>query len=226
MKKIWATFVISLLFMVPSRSEAIEYPIISAAIHGGWGQNQLESGFFLNGFMRYSVEAYVPGLHFDVGFSPSFYNSLKDEEIKNPDPNTELRTITMNMRNHIAYLGSSIHIKPFTKFASIYVGGGLDISFINVSESVTDKYWDPVANEYQEEEVSKTDLLSEIVPGVHLLGGLRFFIGNFGTLDLEVRQTYSNVDAEKWMNEESREAYGDKSWNNFIVNMGLSVFIF
>lgn len=218
--------VIVFLLMIPCAGNAIDYPIISAGIQGGWGQNELESAFFINGFMRYSVEAYFPGLHFEAGFSPSFFNSLSKEEINNPDPVTELRTIMVKMRDHVAYIGSSMHIKPFTKFASLYIGGGVDINFIKVNESVTDKYWDSVANKYQEEQVSDKDILNEILPGFHVCGGLRFLIGKFGTLDLEVRQTFVDVGEENWTNDEFRELYSDKSWNNFGVNIGMSVFIF
>jgi len=219
-------FLFVLLSIIPLSLFAVEYPIVSAGIQGGWGQNELEDGFFINGFMRYLVAAYFPGLHLDAGFSPSFFNSLKEREIKNPDPQTDTRTISMNMRNHIAYIGSSLHIKPFTKFASIYIGGGVDLNFINVNESVKDKYWDPVAGEYQEEEVSKDDILNKVIPGFHAMGGIRFLLGDFGTLDFEARQTFVNVNDDEWKSEDALEEYGGKSWNNFGVNIGISIFIF
>ena len=210
-------------FSVPAL--AVDYPIISMGVNGGWGENELRDGFFMRGFLRYSLEAYIPGFQVEAGFAPSFFGALDKEEEKNPDPETELRTTEMKIRDSYATLSGAFHVNPFSSLAVLYFGGGVNFNFIKVKRTVTDKYWDPIGEEYQEEEIDSSDLLTVNQPGFHALGGVRFLLGKFGSFDIEARQTFVNVDKNDW-EIDVRDKYGDKSWNTLTINLGLTIFIF
>ena len=183
-----------LIFVFSVQAFAVDYPIISIGVNGGWGENELKDGLFMRGFVRYSLEAYIPGLQIEAGFSPSFFNALEKEEEKNPDEETELRTTELKMRDSYALVSGAFHIRPFGEMTVLYIGGGFNFNFINVKKTVTDKYWDPEGEKYQEEEIDSSDLLNVNVPGFHVIAGVRILLGKFGSLDIEARQTFLNVD--------------------------------
>lgn len=216
-----------LLFSISSASLfAVDYPIIAIGFNGGLGQNELAKGALGRAFLRYSLEAYLPGFQIDIGYAASFYAPLKDSVIVNPDPTTERRTIQDRIRDHFPAISGAFHFKPFGAMTTVYVGGGAQLHFLSANRKTTDRYWDAEAEKYQEMEIDKVSLLSQTKIGYHLLGGLRFSVGNFGTLDVEARQTFLTVAPSDWDDSQSKKSWGQKSWNNFSVSAGLTVFIF
>jgi len=205
---------------------AIDYPIISFGINGGWGQNELTKGTFGRLFLRYSLEAYLPGFQIEAGYAGSYYNVLRDSVIINPEPGTERRRIKTRIYNNYPALTGTFHLQPFGESTIIYFGGGAQIHLVSAEKKTTDRYWDEVAEKYQQQEIDKVTLLDQTKFGYHLLGGLRLALGGFGTLDLEVRQTFLDVSADDWEDEEASELWGEKSWNNLSVNLGLTIYIF
>jgi len=205
---------------------AIEYPIISIGLNGGWGLSELAKGAFGRVFLRYSLEAYLPGFQVEVGYAGSYYNNLKEIVIPNPDPIVDKRTIKTKIYDNYPTVGGTIHLRPFGESTIIYFGGGGQIHFLASDKKTIDRYWDEVAEQYQEIEEDKVNLLSQVKFGFHFLGGLRFALGKFGTVDLEVRQTFLDVAADDWDEEEAGKLWGEKSWNNFSVNVGLTVYLF
>lgn len=228
MKRIlFISFIISFLIIsIPSVIFAIEYPIISLGINGGWGQNELTPGVFGRAFLRYSLEAYIPGFQIEAGFTTSFYNVLDDSVILNPDPVVEKRTIKTHIYDRYPAVSGTFHLQPFGESTIIYFGGGAQIHFLTSDQKTTDRYWDDEAKKYQESEMGKVTLLNQTKFGYHFLGGLRFVLGGFGTFDLEVRQTFLTVSVDDWENLVAGQLWGNKSWNNLSMNLGLTVYIF
>lgn len=220
-------FITSLLdISIPSKIFAVEYPIISIGINGGWGQSELTKGIFGRAFLRYSIEAYIPGFQIEVGYAGSFYSVLNDSAIVNPDPVVERRTIRTRIYDNYPAISGTFHLRPFGESILFYFGGGGQIHFLSSDRKTTDRYWDEEAEKYQETEIDKITLLDQIKFGYHFLGGLRLVLGGFGTADLEVRKTFLNVSADDWDDKAASELWGGKSWNNLSVNVGLSIFIF
>ncbi len=220
-------FITSLLIIsIPFKILAVEYPIIAIGLNGGWGQSELASGALGRAFLRYSLEAYIPGFQVEVGFAGSFYSALDDSMIFNPDPVVEKRTITTHVHDWHPGLSATFHLRPFGESAIIYFGGGAQIHFLSSDRKTTDRYWDEEAETYQETEIDQTTLLDQTKFGYHCLGGLRLSLGSFGTADLEVRKTFVNVSADDWDNKEASKLWSGKSWNNLSVNLGLTVYIF
>ena len=215
-----------LLFSMSTKIFAVEYPVISLGINAGWGQNELAKGVFGRAFLRYSLEAYIPGFHVDVGFTGSYYNSLEEIVIPDPDPVVDERTIKTKIYDYYPTISGTFHLKPFGESAMIYFGGGGQVHFLSSDKKTIDRYWDEVAEKYQENEEDKVNLLSQVKFGYHLMGGLRVALGKFGTVDLEVRQTFLEVMADDWDDAEASQLWGEKSWNNFSVNLGMTVYIF
>lgn len=215
-----------LLFSFSSTLFAVEYPIISIGFNGGWGQNELAKGVFGRAFLRYSLEAYIPGFHVEVGYAGSYYNNLKEIVIPDPDTIVDERTIKTKIYDNYPTVSGTIHLRPFGESTIIYFGGGVQIHFLSSDKKSIDRYWDEVAKQYQETEEDKVNLLNQVKFGYHLIGGLRFALGKFGTVDLEVRQTFLDVAADDWDDVEASKLWGEKSWNNFSVNLGLTVYVF
>lgn len=221
------SFILSLLICpISSKIFAVEYPIISIGLNGGWGQNKLANGAFGRAFLRYSLEAYIPGFHIEAGYAGSFYNALKDTVIFNPDPIVERRTIKTRIYDYYPAISGTFYLRPFGESTIIYFGGGAQMHFLSSDRKTTDRYWDDEAEKYQETEVAKVTLLDQTKFGYHLLGGLRFVLGGFGTVDLEVRKTFLDVSANDWDDEQSSQSWGEKSWNNLSVNLGFTIYIF
>ncbi len=217
--------IVLVIFVFSVPAIAVDYPIISMGVNGGWGENDLSDGFFMRGFLRYSLEAYIPGFQIEAGFAPSFFGALDKEDEKNPDPETELRTTEMKIRDSYATLSGAFHVSSFGSMTVLYFGGGVNFNFIKAKRTVTDKYWDPIGEEYQEKEIDSSELLILNQPGFHALGGIRFLLGTFGSFDIEARQTFVNVDKNEW-EADVRDQYGNKSWDTVTVNLGLTLFIF
>ncbi len=226
MKRLIIFVIAILLFSNIHSLFAVEYPIISIGINGGWGQSELSKGRFGRAFLRYSLEAYIPGFQIEVGYAGSFYSVLKDSVIMNPEPGTEQRKIITRIYNNYPALTGTFHLRPFGESTIIYIGGGAQFHFLSADNKTTDRYWDDQAEKYQEAEIAETTLMDQTKLGYHLLGGLRFALGGFGSFDLEARQTFLNVVLEDWNDDLARQLWGDKSWNNFSVNLGLTIFIF
>ena len=205
---------------------AIDYPVISIGVNAGVGQNELARGALGRAFLRYSLEAYIPGFQVEVGYAASFYNPMKDSVILNPDPATERRTIQDRIRDNFPTITGSFNLKPFGEMTTVYFGGGAQIHFLSANRKTIDRYWDEEAEKYQETEIDKVSLLNQSKIGYHLLGGLRFALGNFGTLDVEVRQTFLKVSANDWDDKQSQRLWGEKKWNNLSVSAGVTIFIF
>ena len=220
-------FLISIfLLSFTSTLFAVEYPIISIGLNGGWGQNELAKGVFGRAFLRYSLEAYIPGFQIEIGYFGSYYNVLKDTSFSPSDPVVEKRTIKTQIYDNYPAISGTLHLRPFGESTIVYFGGGAQIHFLSSDKKTMDRYWDEVAEKYQETEEDKVNLLSQLKFGYHLIGGLRFALGEFGTVDLEVRQTFLDVAVDDWDDAEAGKLWGEKSWNNFSVNLGLTVYIF
>ena len=220
-------FLISILILsFTTTLFAVEYPIISIGFNGGWGQNELAKGVFGRAFLRYSLEAYIPGFQIEVGYFGSYYNVLKDTSFSPSDPVVDKRTIKTRIYDNYPAISGTFHLRPFGESTIIYFGGGGQVHFISSDKRTIDRYWDEVAEKYQETEEDKVNLLNQVKVGYHLIGGLRFTLGKFGTVDLEVRQTFLDVAADDWDDVEASELWGEKSWNNFNVNLGMTIYIF
>lgn len=226
MRKLFFIVFTLMMLMRSSFIFGVEYPIISIGVNAGLGQNEFVKGAFGRAFLRYSLEAYIPGFQIEAGFATSFYGTLKDSVQLNPDPATERRTIQDRIYNSFPTLTGTFHLRPFGKQTTIYFGGGAQIHFLSAHRKTTDRYWDAEADKYQETEIDDIVLLDQTTIGYHALGGLRFALGNFGTLDIEARQTFLNVAAEDWFDDQSKKLWGEKNWNNFSVSAGLTVYIF
>ena len=229
MKRIVHIFLI-ILFAVPffcqTKLFAVDYPIISFGINGGYGQSPLAKGASGRAFLRYSLEAYIPGFQIEIGYASSFYTVLKDTVIQNPDETAESRKIKTGINDGYPVISGTFHLSPFGESTTIYFGGGGQFHLLSVIRSTTDRYWDDVAEKYQETEIEKVTLLDQTKFGFHLLGGVRIALGKFGSLDFEARQTFVNVSQNDWQDEEAKQLWGEKKWDNFSANVGLTIYIF
>lgn len=228
MKKRSVSLFIIVLFLFSNLTTllAVDYPIISLGFNGGWGQSELTKGAFGRVFLRYSLEAYIPGFQVEVGYAKGFYNILKEDVILNPDPIVTERKIKTKIFDNYPAIAGTFNLRPFGESTIIYFGGGAQIHFLASDKQTTDRYWDEIAEKYQKTELDKVSLLNQTKFGYHFLGGLSFILGGFGTIDLEVRQTFLDVAADDWDDVGASKLWGDKSWNNFSVNVGLTIFIF
>jgi len=216
----------STIFYPVKWSIAVDYPVVSIGVNAGYGQSELTKGFVMRAFLRYSLEAYLPGFQIDASFVPSFYDVLDRVEIRNPDPQSERRIIDTRARDFYPAVTGAFHVHPFGEMTTLYFGGGAQLHFLSVYKKTIDRYWDPVAEKYQETEMKRVTILDQVKPGYHVSGGLRFALGKFGTFDFEVRQTFLEVLANDWDESEARASWGEKRWNNLNVNLGMTIFIF
>ncbi|MDZ7263098.1 MAG: hypothetical protein ONB16_00845 [candidate division KSB1 bacterium] len=205
---------------------AVDYPIVSLGGSAGWGQSSLANGLVLKGFCRYSVEAYFPGLHFEGSVVAHFNRPLDRSEQLNPDPQTERRIIETTARDIYPALSAIMQFQPFGEMTTVFAGGGVQWHFLSAAERTTDRYWDDVAQKYQETETRRVEILQAGKPGYHLMGGLRVGLSDFGSVDLELRQTFFQVAADDWLSNAARAKWGSKSWQNFSLNVGLTIHIF
>lgn len=229
MKKIttWMlAFGVGWSLIISSPIFAVDYPIVSLGGNAGWGQSGLASGLLVRGFCRYSVEAYFPGLQFEASFAAHFYRPLATVEQMNPDPQTERRIVETMARDMYPALTALLQFQPFGEMTTVYAGGGVQWHFLSVADRTTERYWDEVAQKYQEIETRRTNVLDAAKPGYHLMGGLRVGLSNFGSLDLELRQTFVQVSANDWLSSDARTRWAGKRWDNFSLNIGMTIYIF
>lgn len=205
---------------------AVKYPVLSLGVNGGYGQNELTKGIMGRAFLRYSLEAYIPGFQIEIGYTGGYYNVLADSLIMNPDPVTERRKIQTRIYNSSPALTGTLHLKPLGESAILYFGAGAQIHFISAERKTTDRYWDNMAEKYQETEIDVATLLNQTKLGYHFLGGIRFALGEFGTVDFEVRQAFLDIASEDWDELEASKNWGEKSWNDLSVSVGITVYIF
>jgi len=204
--------------------QAIEYPIAFLSAQAGYGQNDLKSALAIKAAFRYSFEAYIPGLQIECGYSTLLFGELEDrtEKVKKDEENIYKTTI----QDHQVGLSGLLQLRPFGKTTIIFIGGGGNINFLSCDSTWTEKYWDDVAEDYQELKHDPDNLYREIVPGYHVLGGLRFLLGKWGSLDFEVNQTYLNTESTEWKTKWAEEKYGNKKWDSLRVSVGLTINIF
>ncbi len=178
-----------LAIYIPVEIFAVEYPIISLGFNGGgWGQSELAKGAFGRTFLRYSLEAYIPGFQIEVGFAGSFYSALNDSVIFDPEPIVEKRTLKTIIYDRYPAVSATFHLRPFGTSTIIYLCGGAQIHFLSSDRKTTDRYWADEAEKYQQTEIDQATLLEQTKFGYHCLGGLRFVRGGFGSANLEVRK--------------------------------------
>lgn len=224
LKKYIITIIFIVALFLTQNVKAIEYPIMFLGGNVGYGQNDLKSGLAIKGAFRYSLEAYIPGLQIETSYSTTLFQALQDTTIKldNDDENIYQTKIG----DHQIGLSALLNLHPFGKSSAVFIGGGGNINFIKADSSWTEKYWDPVAEDFQELKHDPVNLLQEAVPGFHVFGGLRFALGKFGTFDIEVRKTFLNVDESAWKVDRFRKQYGEKKWDSLNFNVGMTFFIF
>ncbi len=228
MKRVRRSWVIAIVgfWWIASKGFAVEYPIIGVGIYGGWAQNELTRGGSGKIFLRYSLEAFVPGFNVEVGYATSFYSSLADSVIFDPDPVVEKRTIKTRIADRYPMVAGVFHLRPFGENTVIFVGGGVQLHQLGCQRKTTDRYWDEMAQKYQELEVAERTLMDAMKFGYQLLAGFRFVLGGFGSLDLEMRKSFLNVSADDWQDVVASRRWGDKSWSSLNINLGLTIYIF
>jgi len=222
--KIWAVIgiVICLLLYLPSSAPAQGYHLYFLGANVGWSQNELKSALGIRGFLRYSLEAYIPGFQMETSYSTSLFKPLEEDSVFNPDKK-EWTIHQLQMHDHQIALSGCFHIKPGGGGVVVYFGGGGNLNFLKVDSSTTVKYWDPEIEDFRELKKEPVDLFKKTVFGYHLIGGLRFLAGNFGSLDIEVRKVFLPTGPEDWKTQGVREKYGEKSWDNLSVNVGFTI---
>lgn len=205
---------------------AVDYPIVALGGSAGWGQSGLGSGLQVKGFCRYSVEAYFPGLHFEASMAAHFYRPLDKIVQPNPDPQTERRIVETVARDLYPALSAILQFRPFGELTTVFAGGGVQWHFLSVADRTTERYWDDVAQKYQETETKRVLVLDTGKPGYHVLGGLRFGLSTFGSLDLELKQTFVQVATDDWLSNAAQTKWSGKRWHNFSLNVGMTIYIF
>jgi len=227
MKPLLIFLLITMLLLNTVPLLAVEYPVFSIGMNMGSAHSDLITGWSGRAFLRYSLEAYIPGFQIDAGFVADFYPSLFDSlDIRVIPGERDKRMINVELSEFYPAISGTFHLHPFGEFTTVYFGGGMQLHFLSSHRVVKENYWDPVAEKYQEIETEKAELLSQIRPGYHLLGGLRFALGKWGTIDLEARQTFLEVPEDAWEEAGARETWGKESWNNLSLNFGLTIYIF
>lgn len=228
MKRVRRSWVIVFVgfWWIASKGFTIEYPIIGVGIYGGWAQNELTCGGSGKIFLRYSLEAYVPGFNVEVGYVASFYSPLTDSVIFNPDPVVEKRTINTRVADRNPMLAGVFQLRPLGENTMIVFGAGVQLHQLSCQRKTTDRYWDEIAQKYQDLEVAERTLMDALKFGYQLLAGFRFGLGGFGSLDLEMRKTFLNVSADDWQDVAASRRWGHKSWSTLNINLGLTIYIF
>jgi len=224
------SIIILCLVLVTSSAFAVDYPIYSVGINAGYAKSELFRGVDSRIFLRYSLEAYIPGFQIDVSYGDGYYEALEDSVQMWPyapgDSITQKLMYKTSVRNRFPAITGAFHIQPFGGSMIFYFGGGVQFHFIGVTRKVKERYWDDIGEKYQEREVSETNLLDQVKFGYHWLGGIRFFLGKFGTFDVEIRQTFLDVTEDDWEDGVGKDRWGNKSWKDLSVNAGLTIFIF
>lgn len=228
MRRIYFNWILIMagLWGITSSCLAVEYPIIGIGVCGGWAQNELTRGGSAKIFLRYSLEAYVPGFNVEIGYGASFYSPLSDSVIFQPDPVVERRRINTHIFDRYPMITGTFQLRLFGENTFIFWGGGAQLHWLRSEQKTTDRYWDDIAEKYQEIEIAKRPLLDAMRFGYHFLGGVRFGLGGFGSLDLEVRKTFLNVNRDVWDEPAASRRWGDKKWSSLNINLGLTVYIF
>ncbi len=212
------------ILLSPRFLQAVEYPIISLGLNGGYAKSELAEGIDSRIFLRYSLEAYIPGFQIDVSYGQTFFGAIEDTTITNiAQDDTTFKT---RINNIYPAVSGTFHFKPFGEKLIVYFGGGAQFHFLSANRTLKEKYWDNVGEKFQEREISSRELLNQVKFGYHYLGGLRLLLGKFGTLDVEVRQNIINLTEDDWEEGYGRNRWGKESWDQFSVNAGLTIFIF
>ncbi len=221
----WMIAVMGIWCMV-SPGFAVEYPIIGVGVYGGWAQNELIQGGSGKIFLRYSLEAYVPGFNVELSYATSFYTPLSDSVIFHPDPVVEKRTIHTRIFDRYPAVAGMVQLRPFGKSSVLFLGGGAQLHWLRSNRKTTDRYWDEVAQKYQQLDVAERSLMNTMKFGYHVLAGARFELGGFGSLDFEVRKTFLNVGADDWDDPSASTQWGNKSWSSLNINFGMTIYLF
>jgi len=204
----------------PVYAQGVQYPIVFWGINAGYGQNELKSGVALRSFLRYSLEAYVPGFQLEVSYGRIFFGNLAKKEV--PINSTDKEIKETGIGNDYAALSGSFHMRPFGGGVIVYIGGGGNINFLRAKTKVKERYWDDVVNDFHEIDKGTIELFNQMVTGYHVMAGIRFLLGNIGTFDVELRKFFLKTDLNDWL-EEAQEEYGDKNWGEISFNAGLTV---
>lgn len=222
--KIWAIMgiVICSFLCLSSSASAQGYHLYSLGANIGYSQNELRSALAIKGFLRYSLDAYIPGFQIETSYSTNLFKTLEEDSVFNPDKK-EWTIHQAQMHDHQIALSGCFHIKPFRGRVVIYFGGGGNLNFLKVDSSTTVKYWDPEIEDFQELKEGPVDLFKRAVFGYHLIGGLRFLTEKFGSLDIEIREVFLPTGPQDWKTQGARKKYGEKSWDNLSVNLGLTI---
>ncbi len=221
-RKLWLNLIVGCFLFSPLR--AVDYPVYSLGIQGGYVNSGIAAGMQARLLFRYSLEAYLPGFQIDVSYHHGFYEALEDSEVIHSAADDTI--FSTRIFNAYPAVSGTFHLQPFGEKLILYFGGGGQCSFLFANRKIEERYWDDVAEKYQEREIGKTELLSQVKFGYHLLGGLRFLLGQFGTVDVEVRRNFINLSADDWEPGYGRSRWGKKSWDDLTVSAGLTVFIF
>lgn len=222
MKRLKFFLYMGILFSQVSPIQAQEYPIIFLGANLGYGWNEMKPALAIKGFLRYSVEAYIPGLQIEGSYSTNLFKMLNKEEYKYEEDDIKgTKTSELKIHDHQIGVSASFHLRPFGKAGILYLGGGGNVNFLSADSTLTDKYWDDVAEKEQEKKEEPVELFRQVVLGYHVLGGLRFVVKG-GTIDIEVRKAFLTIDPENWNTEGSKKEYGEKRWGAWSINLGFT----
>ncbi|NOZ62367.1 MAG: hypothetical protein GXO74_11885, partial [Calditrichaeota bacterium] len=146
--KIAISLFISLFFFLQITSaSAVEYPIYSLGVHGGYAKSGIANGFGGRAFFRYSLEAYIPGFQIDVSYNQNFYQLLQDSVRMWPgaptDSTTEKIMYQTSLRNIFPAISGSFHFK-LSSGMYLYAGGGGQFHFLSVKRKEKERYWDDI----------------------------------------------------------------------------------
>lgn len=219
---IWVSIISCIVFVSPLL--AVDYPVYSLGINGGYINSGIADGIEARLFFRYSLEAYIPGFQIDVGYGHGFFQALEDSEIVHTTKDDT--TFKTTVSNAYPAISGAFHLRPFGEKFIVYFGGGGQFHFVSAHRKIEERYWDDVAEDYQDREISDTKLLSQVKFGYHLMGGFRFLLGKFGTVDVEVRRNFIDISSDDWEIGFGKVRWGKKNWESLTVSAGLTVFIF
>jgi len=220
-KLIWLFFSI-LLIQIPA--QAVEYPIIFLGGNVGYGQNELVSGLAIKGALRYSLEGYFPGLQLETSYAMQLSAPMEEQTVKvNREEENIYKT---EVKQHQVALTGLLQLRPFGRGMIFFLGGGGNLNYLRCDSSRTEKYWDPEIDDFQELEHDPKNLFQKFAPGYHAVAGLRWLLGGIGSLDIEARQTFLNIEPGEWKFDWAEQKYGKKKWDNFSINVGLNLNLF
>lgn len=216
--------VLMILFVLLPTAQAVEYPIMFLSGNVGYGQNDLASGLAIKGAFRYSLEGYFPGLQLEASYATVLTPPIEEETEKlNKEEENIFKT---ELQQHQVALTGLLQLRPFGKGMILFVGGGGNFNFLKCDSTWTEKYWDPEIDDFQELPHDPENLFQKTVPGYHAVAGLRWLLGGIGSLDIEARQTFLNIPEGEWKFDWAEKKYGEKKWDNFSINVGLTIHIF